>query len=498
MPDLKNMVPNLRDNIEKAEQQFKVQSFLETTEAGQYIAELPGIQDIVSALESAIGFVKDLINKILDIIEQILSFLNLNSILDALGIRRLVDFIFNLLETTLGFGLPIALREDIRRSFMQTCLNFRDSIDNNGFKVPSLEVFALSALLMGLLCSNSREGYNLIYHTYLNSGTIKTTRLDLDTARIELSNYLHAGTPDIIETRRELNDRIASLEQYVRTLNDATIQSFDVSIANMQAEINALRAQIESHIAGETHIDYQSIQAEIDRLQADITSVRQDRDTYIRTLQDTTISSIVAEVTTLSAKVDILTEQLKESDAYQQLMSRVDALEQELSGRIAAVNLMFTQILSTTLPNLPVTDKVPTDVVVAYYDDILSTPPGRLLGRFSEGYGGLYLRQVEKTIVGDVTTEEKTYPIHDIVKQSAFSENPALYYTAILENTVEDIDAIFGQYSLLSNGDSPWLRPYPKLTAVCLNSLKQETAPSLRIPPDYSDLSITDKIKSII
>ncbi len=188
---------NLKDNIENEE--LKIESFIAAAESNEYLSKLPGISDLVLKLKGVFDSIKGFIGKILSIIDAVAKFLNLNAILSALGIGKLLDFIFNLIgDNFLGLGGSLYDREALRDLFKDRCMTFNENItDITGFKFGNLLSFSLMAILIGMLCANIPNAYSSLYTLFGNNEEYTTVLNDRDGYISERNNIYGLDSTDI-------------------------------------------------------------------------------------------------------------------------------------------------------------------------------------------------------------------------------------------------------------------------------------------------------------
>ncbi len=179
---------NLKDNIENEE--LKIESFIAATESNEYLSELPGIKDLVLKLKGLYENFASFIPKIMSMLDAIAKFLNLNGILDSLGISKLLDFIFGLVgDSFLGLGGTLVGREALRALFMDKCLNFNSNVtDITGFSFNSLLHFSLMAILIGMLCADIPNAHSSLHTVFVNNDEYVTTKNERDSYISERDN----------------------------------------------------------------------------------------------------------------------------------------------------------------------------------------------------------------------------------------------------------------------------------------------------------------------
>lgn len=167
----------LRDDIQRMEEKFDVGSYINKSEASKFLSELPGIKDLISAIENIVGEITAFIDKLLSMLEAILSWLDLNKIFDALGISELLNYIFDLVNNGLfGFGLPTDLRNRLLNLFKDACIE----LNGGNYNRDAVETFALSSLLIALACSGFDNTFSSTLNLYKNTPDLVNLREERD------------------------------------------------------------------------------------------------------------------------------------------------------------------------------------------------------------------------------------------------------------------------------------------------------------------------------
>jgi len=235
-------VSKLRDDLKASESKFNIESYLTSSEASKYLSEIPGLADIITAIKGLVGTVLEFANMILDFIAKILDFLNINNILDALGLKSLLTFISNLISTGLGvIGMPIGQRANINKLFNAACIPIGTAIFVNGYDKNLLEKFALLALILGLTCSMPGTGFTNMYTAMQSTPQItdlRVQRTELDTDIITATNnpvfIFDTNANDYIIDQTATNAKIASIQAQIDAL-DIRIVAIESQIDNMFA-----------------------------------------------------------------------------------------------------------------------------------------------------------------------------------------------------------------------------------------------------------------------
>ena len=148
-------VLNLTDNI--VGNDTVIGDFLDMGEGNDFLSgALSGIKDFLHKIGEAYGFLKNLINKVLAFINEVLSYLDLNKLFDALGLTSIMNTILDVIGFTLFNGV-LGDREDFFNLLQKGCINInRDGINN-----PLLS-YILSGVIMGLGCGGEQHAFTLL------------------------------------------------------------------------------------------------------------------------------------------------------------------------------------------------------------------------------------------------------------------------------------------------------------------------------------------------
>ena len=446
--DIGNIAPTIRDNIDKMENEFNLGSFLSSTEAGQYLAELPGIQDIVDALEKIWEFAKELIDKILQIIEMILDFIG--SLFDAFMSSDFAKLLLGLLESSLfGFGLPIGMRSGIMSAIQSSCtgLGTRLSTLDGGLSF-TLEHFALSALLIGLLCSSSSNGFSTVYNAYINSEPIIRIKTDLTEYRNEYDTILYNTNPEIADLRAQLaTANVAYNTALINSTNDTIVNLYNEN-QELREEVAQIKEELRAFIEGTKFVDEEQLNDTLATLEERIS---QNNDAILQVIEDedeTELIELSNAVTELENKYELYVTHYKEKDTtLQELENKINTLESDLQKKIKAINYMFSNIIVATLPNIQPIPTIPTENYVNMFEDIASTPPGNIVGEYAGGLGNMLVT----TLDGSITQVESFIPPKEYIDYTKEIKDPVVAPTVPLPTTtpppvyVADVDPILYQ-----------------------------------------------------
>ena len=235
-------VSKLRDDLKASESKFNIESYLTSSEASKYLSEIPGLEDIISSIKGLIDGAIEFANTILDFIEKILDFLNINNILDALGLKSLLEFISRLVSTGLGVvGMSLGQRASINKLFNAACIPIGAAIFSNGYDKNLLERFALLALTLGLTCSMPGSGFSSMYTTMQATPEVTNLRtehneliIERDTANNNPTFIFDTNSNDYIVDQAATDARVAAIQ--------LQIDALDVRITTIESQIDIMFA----------------------------------------------------------------------------------------------------------------------------------------------------------------------------------------------------------------------------------------------------------------
>ncbi len=152
-------IPNLKNNL--LNKDFKLDNFINVSEVEDYIKELPGIKDIIISVEELFSSIKKFADKIMKIVDKVLSMFNIKNLFDSVGLKDLYSKIFDMTNSSMeGSGFTSGQREDVRKSFVSTCLNFNDSLSSEfGMKMPTLQSLSITGVLLAMICNGSKDAF---------------------------------------------------------------------------------------------------------------------------------------------------------------------------------------------------------------------------------------------------------------------------------------------------------------------------------------------------
>lgn len=309
-------VAKVRDDLKSSAEKFNVGSYLDSSEASSFLSDLPGLKDIISSISGIADKLLGFADMILGFIDKILSYLNLNNILDMLGLRKLFDFVISLVaDGIIGLGFSIGIRAVLYDLFARFCIN----LPNRGYDTNMIESFSLLALIIGLSCIRQNNVFSNTYQIMMNTQ-------DINDLRDEIS---------------ELRDDIERLETHPLTIYNEITDLYEINLVKTNAAIDALNIRL-----SETNDKLNYAISRIDSLFAFIgASVVSQLSTSNTGTTDTTIALFedISSVTSVSSLI-------KNSNT-------------NLSGMIA-----------TSVSNTIVVNSTPIDDVFRYNDTVETKP----------------------------------------------------------------------------------------------------------------------------
>jgi len=243
MPIDTGSVSKLRDDLKASQSKFNISSYLTSSEASKYLSELPGLEDIISAIKGIIDTISKFAEMILGFLEKILAFLNLNKIVDALGLRSLLNFISSLIGSGLGIvGLSAGDRAGLNGLFNSACLPIGAATFSNGYDMNVLERFSILALILGLSCSLPGLAFTEMYTIMNNTTEITTIKTEITSLQVDATSA--ANNPVFIF------DAVANDYLVDQAKTDANVAAIELKIAELQLKLDDITTQIDYLFAG--------------------------------------------------------------------------------------------------------------------------------------------------------------------------------------------------------------------------------------------------------
>lgn len=232
----------LRDDIVRMESKFDIGSYTHKSDAFKFASELPGVEDLIGVIENIVGEVTGFINTLLKALNDLLEWLNLNNIFDALGLNKLLEFIFGLVDFASNtFGLPIDIKNGLLNFFKEACIE----VDSDVYTRDNIEQFALASLLIAFACSGYEKTFSTTLDLYMNTPTLTTLRDERDTLSSERA--IIKDVPEYV-----YNEEINAYEPTVTNSKvipyDEQIASLDKQIEDEEYKVNVLFASTVPHI----------------------------------------------------------------------------------------------------------------------------------------------------------------------------------------------------------------------------------------------------------
>jgi len=212
---------NLADNI--LDNDTIVGDFMDMGEGNEFLTSiLSGIKDFLHKIGEAYGFLKNLIAKVLDFVNKILSYLDLNKLFDALGIKYLLDLITTVVGATLFTGV-LGDRQDFMSLLQKGCID----IDTDALRNP-FSMFILAGIIMSLGCSGESRSFSLL-DTTLKFETKEKYDLEMDSLKTELSviDGLDSLDPAVLAIATAAQDALLVRELELTNAYEAEMERVD-------------------------------------------------------------------------------------------------------------------------------------------------------------------------------------------------------------------------------------------------------------------------------
>jgi len=199
----------LRDDLKISAEEFKIESYLEKSEAFKYIGELPGVEDIIKAIDGFLGDVVAFLGKLKDILMKLLEWLDIFGLIS--GLEDLLQFIFGIFNNGLfGFGFPLQTRGSVLDSLNGGCVDL-----NRNYGFDGLEHFGLLSLLTALGCSGMSNSYSTTYGLFMNNPKLKDKKTELTYLQSEYN------TIDSQDEKDRLTQEISKVQQDINGKENA-------------------------------------------------------------------------------------------------------------------------------------------------------------------------------------------------------------------------------------------------------------------------------------
>ena len=385
--------PNLKDNIAKELEEFKIESFLDLTEVEDYLGELPGIEDIKAFITNLLDklselkeFIEDFINGILDILNTVVK--SIKELVD-----KIIGFISNILS---GFGLTLAVRQSLLGSLLENC--FPTNINSNNFPV-SLQNLLLSSLVLTIVCKDiNNTPFSSIYKAYKDADEIITLKNEIST----LVSQVVPTTTRTLELTEDIQTIKTNLEIHTATLptTDPAKQSLD-TLNTLRDKQDTLQQQYQDILVGISIGDLPTIEKQIQEVSLQVKTQELDFQSKLETSTDTTIQSYLTDIKTKQTELTTLSRQLIPDT---QLSKLLEIKQSELSDKLLAIDTQFKSIAKTIVNS---TKDLSTDKIITLANDISSTTIGNNLIEYDPNITttliNSYLKQLPKTTLGNST-----------------------------------------------------------------------------------------------
>jgi len=148
---------NLSDNI--VDNETVVGDFLTMSESAEFdSAILSGIKDFLHKAGEFNAFLQGIIKKVGEFLNKIISYLNLNNLFDALGIKFIADLLLDILGEALFYGI-LGDRSSILNFLKEGCINLNR---DDGLFNMSLINFILTGIILALACAGEKDAFTLL------------------------------------------------------------------------------------------------------------------------------------------------------------------------------------------------------------------------------------------------------------------------------------------------------------------------------------------------
>lgn len=221
-------VNSIHDNLGKDLDKYDIASYLDRSEAGNYLKKIPGIKDLLLKLKKFFSMLKGILDKIFKFIDMLLSILE--KIFDK--VEELLEAILNALNSFLeGFGLHIGFKNSILESLLTNCITIEHT---DKFKPDILLGVILGVLVGFATCEGDAKAFSHTYNIYVNSGEIGDTKDEINSIKDEIRNLpkpseiitiensiksIHSDLFNLLKDNDNLKDRVKSLEDRVNILD---------------------------------------------------------------------------------------------------------------------------------------------------------------------------------------------------------------------------------------------------------------------------------------
>ena len=202
-------INKIRDDVAVSEEKFVKESFLTSSEADKYIGALPGLKDILGAIESFISAFTDIVNAIKSLVQAVLSFIEGIVNLAAGVVNSVIEGLFHVVFGNLsGSGYSLEKRDKIYKYFNRACTgNLSGNFSND------LNSIALVGVLTGITCLSQGKTYSTTLDLFKSNPALAEKREEVAQLIDTRNNYANFDTDhnDI----PELDNRIAILNNEI-------------------------------------------------------------------------------------------------------------------------------------------------------------------------------------------------------------------------------------------------------------------------------------------
>jgi len=236
-----NNISKIRDDLKASEDKFNIGSYLDANESTSFLTALPGLKDIIGVISGIVDKLVGFADMVLGFIEKILNYLNLNTILDALGIKGLTNFIIDMMTGLIGMGFSLGIRVELLNLFSSSCGNMSDGFFKDGIDRNKLESFALMALILGLSCFAQNKAFSNFHNIMYHTPDIQVFRDTLIDVNDDLSTAM-----DFPVQIYDDNTKTYIIDQ---TATDAKLKPMQDKIIELNSKIQSMESRIDTLFA---------------------------------------------------------------------------------------------------------------------------------------------------------------------------------------------------------------------------------------------------------
>jgi len=400
----KGKTKSIHDNINNALEEFDISDFLDGSEAGEYVKDIPGVKDLLMKIKNTLGFLKGLSDKIMGYINKLLNILD--KFFDS--IEDILQSVLKLFNSALGpFGISMVYKQSILESILGGCIVFRTTEGRLSTTVNSLLAISLTGILTIAVCEGDTRVYSVVYDEYTDAAGINEDRNALVD---ELENARSNRHADAI--REEINELLSEIYMLLYTEGDEGTMELINSIVSSTTTVTELRTALNIALTAGVYNgeSIQNISDRITEIELTVTEMRNRLRVVIDESNDSNVVELRDNLVSLERRllvVENLVLPISESPAIanRRLL---------LSESISDINTSFSEVASMVMYGMSRSNIKP-GILISGVHDILSTTPGVMAIRSNPGLRDALCisidKAVSKTGVGDIyyINDDTTY-----------------------------------------------------------------------------------------